>query len=70
MKEITISDAYITLGQLLKLANVIQSGGEFKFFIQQHSIRVNQQPEERRGKKIYPSDIVQIEGVEEIKVVK
>ena len=34
MKHIKISTEYITLGQFLKLADVIQSGGMAKWFLQ------------------------------------
>lgn len=70
MIEIKINDNFITLGQLIKLANLIQSGGEIKFFLMDHAIFVNDEPEKRRGKKIYPGHIVRIKGIDEIKVVK
>ena len=69
-KEIKIKDDYITLGQLLKVADLISSGGESKFFIQQHRIYHNGMIETRRGKKIYSGDSIFIDQKGTIVVVK
>ena len=50
---IEIKDTYITLGQFLKLADVISSGGMAKPFLQQMEVFVNDELENRRGKKLY-----------------
>lgn len=62
MKKIPIKTEYIKLGQLLKYADVIQSGGEEKNFMSTHKIFVNNIPENRRGKKIVPGDVVEVNG--------
>lgn len=62
MKTIGISTPYITLGQLLKLADCISSGGEAKQFLQQTHILVNGEPDNRRGRKLVPGDTIQVEG--------
>lgn len=46
------------------MENVIQSGGEAKFFLASHQVYVNQELEQRRGRKLYPKDVVQILGKE------
>ena len=46
----------ITLGQLLKFADVISEGGEAKLFLATHQVLVNGDKEERRGKKLHPGD--------------
>lgn len=69
MKEVAISTEYITLGQLLKLADCIGTGGEAKAFLQQREVLVNGQPDQRRGRKIVPGDVVAPEGCEPIRVV-
>ena len=56
MQRVYITSPYITLGQLLKFANVISSGGETKFFLMENDITYNGEPENRRGKKCYPGD--------------
>jgi len=62
MKTIGITTEYITLGQLLKLANCIHTGGEAKFFLQERKVLVNGEQENRRGRKLVPGDSVEVEG--------
>ncbi len=62
MIEITIRTEYITLGQMLKLANVVESGGIAKMVIIDGLVKVNGEVETRRGKKLYSGDIVSFEG--------
>lgn len=62
MKQIAISTEYITLGQLLKLADCIGTGGEAKAFLQENKVLVNGEPDNRRGRKLVPGDQVQVEG--------
>ncbi|MDM5296604.1 S4 domain-containing protein YaaA [Bacillus pumilus] len=67
---ITIETEMITLGQFLKLAEVIQSGGMAKWFLSEHEVFINQEPDNRRGRKLYPGDVVAIEGYGTFQVVK
>lgn len=60
---IQIEQAYITLGQFLKHANVISSGGMAKPFLEQFEVYVNGELENRRGKKLYNGSIVDIPEV-------
>jgi len=62
MKSIGISTEYITLGQFLKLAECIGTGGEVKHFLQEKSVRINQEADNRRGRKLRVGDIVEVEG--------
>lgn len=59
--QIKISTPYITLGQLLKLSNIISNGGEAKFYLATHNVFINSELDSRRGRKIYPGDLVEIE---------
>lgn len=61
-EDVRIRDEYITLGQLLKLVDCIQSGGEAKPFLANTKIWVNGEEENRRGKKLYPGDQINIYG--------
>lgn len=64
MKEkISINTKFITLGQLIKLANVFESGGMIKAYIQDEGVLVNGVKEHRRGRKLYPDDEIHIEEV-------
>lgn len=62
--KITITTEYITLGQFLKLARIIQNGGDAKIFLLTTAIYVNGELEQRRGRKLRPSDIVKVSGKE------
>jgi ribosome-associated protein len=48
----------IRLGQLLKLAGVIDSGAEVKALLQAEAVTVNGERETRRGRQLSPGDIV------------
>jgi len=58
---IKIDTDFITLGQLLKITDWISSGGEAKFAVKELEIFVNGEREERRGRKLYPGDKINIE---------
>lgn len=70
MKPIGIHTEYITLGQFLKLADCISTGGQAKSFLQEASITVNGEPENRRGRKLYPQDQIEVEGCGTFQVVQ
>ncbi len=59
MKEITIRDEFIKLGQLLKLAGMVDSGVEAKEVILEGKVKVNSETELRRGRKIYNDFVVE-----------
>lgn len=67
--KIQIRDEFIKLGQLLKLAGVVEDGVEAKYVVQDGKVKVNGETEERRGKKIYEGDVVSYNG-ENITVVR
>lgn len=60
MEKIYIDTEYIKLGQLLKFANVIDSGAMAKEFLDNNIVYVNNEQEQRRGKKIYPGYIIKV----------
>ena len=60
IKNVEIKDEYITLSQLLKITDLISSGGEAKSFIYLNKIFINDIKEDKRGKKIYKGDLVKI----------
>ena len=55
-----IDTDYIELQQLLKKENIVGSGGEAKIMIKEGMIKVNGKIETRRGRKLYPNDIVEV----------
>ncbi|WP_026580418.1 S4 domain-containing protein YaaA [Bacillus sp. SB47] len=68
-KTVAIDTEMITLGQFLKLADVIQSGGMAKWFLSEYEVLVNDEPDNRRGRKLYVGDLVTIEGFGSFQVV-
>ncbi len=52
-KKVKINTEFITLGQLLKFADVIDFGGEAKSYILEHTILIDGVDTKQRGKKIY-----------------
>lgn len=68
MKEILIKDEFIKLGQLLKLAGLVSSGVEAKIVISEEEVKYNGEIETRRGKKVYPNDVVEFNG-QQVKVI-
>jgi len=67
MQVVRIKDEHIKLGQLIKLAGLVDNGVEAKYAIQNSLVLVNGQIDTRRGRKIVPGDIVKFKD-EEIKV--
>lgn len=60
--EITITTEYITLGQFLKLADVIKSGGEAKFFLAENDVLIDGTVDNRRGRKLRGGEVVEVLG--------
>ena len=58
--EIPIRGEMIRLGQLLKVAGVIDSGAEVKAFLADRSVLVNGEPEDRRGRQLHPGDVITV----------
>lgn len=67
--EIKVETEFITLGQFLKFADIIQTGGMAKWFLSENSILINEEQDQRRGRKLYPGDKVQIKGFGEFLIV-
>ena len=67
-KIVKIETEFITLGQILKFAKLIDNGGEAKIYLAEHLIKVNGENENRRGKKLRPGDRIEIDETIELKV--
>jgi|TARA_B100001093_G_scaffold103000_1_gene95176 ribosome-associated protein len=67
MIEQKVSGKYIELYKLLKLANLVASGGEAKMVIEDLMVSVNGVIETRKRNKLKNGDIVSFAG-EEIRV--
>lgn len=66
VKEIKVQikpgEDYMTLGILLKIEGIIQTGGMAKAYLHENTVLVNGEPDNRRGRKLYPGDIVIVEN--------
>jgi ribosome-associated protein len=68
VREITIREQSIRLGQLLKLAGIVDSGSEVKALLASAPALVNGEHETRRGRQLRGGDRVRMGG-EELLVV-
>jgi ribosome-associated protein len=59
-QEIPIRGETIRLGQLLKLAGIVDSGSEVKALLADQAAFVNSEPEVRRGRQLRAGDHVRI----------
>jgi len=59
-KEVFIDTPYITLGQMLKEESVISTGGQAKWYLRENTVNINDEPDNRRGRKLYPGDTVEV----------
>ena len=58
----------IRLGQLLKLVDAVPTGAQVKDVLLSGNVRVNGEPEDRRGRQLRRGDVVSIEGMEEVRI--
>jgi ribosome-associated protein len=68
LRDVAIRGDMIRLGQLLKLADVVDSGGELKALLAEAEVLVNGEPESRRGRQLHPGDLVTVAG-DELRVI-
>lgn len=58
--QIAIYTEYITLGQFLKLADIIQSGGEAKSFLATNEVYIDGELDVRRGRKLRGGEKIEV----------
>jgi len=59
---VTVREGGIRLGQFLKLAGAVETGGEAKLRIQEGEVLVNGVVETRRGRQLAAGDLVACNG--------
>jgi ribosome-associated protein len=64
VREVEIRGDTIRLGQLLKAAGVVDSGGEAKTLIAEGRVSVNGEVETRRGRQLHAGDVLAAAGQE------
>jgi ribosome-associated protein len=60
MRIVEIAREPIELYKILKLENLVQSGGEAKYVISEGWVRLNGKVETRKRKKIFAGDVIQL----------
>lgn len=59
-QDLGVRDGSIRLGQLLKLANLVETGAEAKDLLGAEVVTVNGTVETRRGRQLGPGDVVEL----------
>ena len=67
VRDVPIQGEAIRLGQLLKLAGVVDSGSEVKALLASEPALVNGEPDTRRGRQLRRGDVVRV-GEDELRV--
>lgn len=62
-QQVSVRGGGIRLGQLLKLAGLVETGGEAKLRIVSGEARVNGEVETRRGRQLVIGDLVEFAGM-------
>jgi ribosome-associated protein len=68
VREVAVGEEGIRLGQLLKLADVVDTGGAARALLGAGRVTVNGVAESRRGARLRPGDVVDAAG-EQLRLV-
>ena len=66
--ELRPGEDTIRLGQLLKLVDAVPSGAQVKDVLSSGDVRVNGEPEERRGRQLHAGDVVTVSGMDDVRI--
>ena len=66
--ELRSGEDTIRLGQLLKLVDAVPTGAQVKDFLLDGTVRVNGEPEDRRGRQLHRGDVVAVDGMEDVRI--
>ncbi|GGM39400.1 RNA-binding protein S4 [Promicromonospora citrea] len=61
ISDVPIRDDMIRLGQFLKLAGLAEDGAQARDLVADGEVRVNGEPETRRGRQLVRGDVVTVE---------
>ena len=68
MREVEVRDDGIRLGQLMKLAGLVDSGSDVKPLLETGVVTVGGRLEQRRGRQLRKGDVVAV-GEEKVRLV-
>lgn len=60
--EVPIRDEAIRLGQLLKLAGLVDDGAQARMMVEAGQVSVDGEVETRRGRQVRPGSLVELAG--------
>lgn len=66
--ELKSGEDTIRLGQLLKLIDAVPSGAQVKDVLSSGDVKVNGEPEERRGRQLHSGDVVTVDGMDDVRI--
>lgn len=69
-QQVILETEFMTLGQMLKETTVIGSGGQAKWYLAENTVLVDGEPENRRGRKLYPGMMIEVPDVGTFFMVK
>jgi ribosome-associated protein len=69
-EEIAITTEFITMDKLLKFAGIADTGGQAFLMIEDGMVKLNNKLVTEKRKKVFPGDIVDIDGQIELKIIK
>lgn len=62
-KTLVLETDFMTLGQFLKEVNIISSGGQAKWYLAEHTVFVDGEIENRRGRKLYAGMMIELPSI-------
>lgn len=69
ISDVPVRSIPVRLGQLLQLANLIESGSAAKEVVAEGLVRVDGEVELRRGRQLHGGEVVQVDGAAPVRVV-
>jgi len=69
VREVSVRDDGIRLGQFMKLAGLADTGADARVLLDLGEVEVNGEPESRRGRQLQPGDVVAV-GTEQVLVTQ
>ena len=68
MRDISVREDGIRLGQFLKLADLADTGADAKLLLEDGAVTVNGEPESRRGRQLVKGDVVRVPLADPVRV--
>ena len=70
VRDVEVRSGGIDLGQLLKFAGLVDTGGDAKALLSEGVVKVNDVVDERRGRTLRDGDVVTVPDADPVRVVE